>query len=42
MIGKEIAANELLVSLRSNDFVTIEDALKVPGGPNSGLTARLP
>ena len=42
MIGKPIAVEELLTALRSNDFVTIGDVLKVPGGPNSGLTARLP
>jgi hypothetical protein len=42
MIGHHISVDELLAALRSNDFVSIEDALKVPGGPNSGLTARLP
>ena len=42
MIGKHISVEELLEALRSNDFVTIGDVLKVPGGPNSGLTARLP
>lgn len=34
--------NILRAALRSNDFVSIEDALKIPGGPNSGITARLP
>lgn len=42
LIGKHIPVDELLAALRSNDFVSIEDALKVPGGPNSGLSARLP
>jgi hypothetical protein len=37
-----IDAQRLLDALRSNDFVSIEDALAVPGGPSSGLTARLP
>ena len=42
MIGKQIPVGELLAALRSHDFVSIEDALKVPGGPSSGLSARLP
>lgn len=42
LIGTSVAVDRLLEALRSKDFVTIEDALKVPGGPNSGLTARLP
>ena len=41
-IGTQIAVDALLEALRSNDFVSIEDTLAVPGGPNSGLTARLP
>jgi hypothetical protein len=41
-IGMFIDAQRLLDALRSNDFVSIEDALAVPGGPSSGLTARLP
>jgi hypothetical protein len=41
-IGKHIDTHHLLETLRSNDFVSIEDAFAVPGGPNSGLTARLP
>ncbi len=42
LIGTNIPVDELLEALRSNDFVSIEAALKVPGGPNSGLTCRLP
>jgi hypothetical protein len=41
-IGLHIDVRGLLEVLRSNDFVSIEDAFAVPGGPNSGLTARLP
>jgi hypothetical protein len=41
-IGTNVNIDELLVALRSNDFVSIEDTLKIPGGPNSGLSARLP
>jgi hypothetical protein len=42
-IGTLIAVDTLLAALRRNDFVSIEEtALGVPGGPNSGLTARLP
>jgi hypothetical protein len=41
-IGSAIAVNELLAALRTSDFVSIEDTLRVPGGPNSGLSARLP
>ena len=41
-IGTSINVDTLLSALRTNDFVTIEDAIGVPGGPNSGLTARLP
>jgi hypothetical protein len=41
-IGMHIAATMLLAALRSNNFVSIEDALAVPGGPNSGLSVRLP
>ena len=41
-IGTNIDVDALLDALRTNDFVTIEDTIGVPGGPNSGLTARLP
>lgn len=41
-IGAAISVDILLTTLRSNDFVTIENVLGVPGGPNSGLTCRLP
>ncbi len=41
-IGSHVDVGELLAALRSNDFVSIEDHLAIPGGPNSGLTARLP
>ena len=41
-IGTSISVDALLPILRKNDFVTIEDAIGVPGGPNSGLTCRLP
>lgn len=41
-IGTFIDAQRLLETLRANDFVSIETALAVPGGPSSGLTARLP
>ena len=41
-IGTQVNVAELLDALRQNDFVSIEDALAVPSGPNSGLTARLP
>lgn len=40
-IGSRISVDLLLAILRQNDFVTIEDALGVPGGPNSGLTCKL-
>ncbi len=40
-IGTEVDVEALLVTLRRNDFVTIEEAFGVPGGPNSGLTARI-
>jgi hypothetical protein len=40
-IGTFVAVDELLSVLRSTDFVTIEDHLAIPGGPNSGLAARL-
>lgn len=44
LIGRRIPIDQLLPLLRSNDFVSIESALglKVPGGPNSGITCRLP
>ncbi|MBQ1764938.1 MAG: hypothetical protein IIZ92_18845 [Aquincola sp.] len=41
-IGTSVPVVVLLEALRKNDFVTIESALGVPGGPNSGLTCRLP
>lgn len=41
-IGTAISVEVLLSTLRSNDFVTIENVLGVPGGPNSGLTCKLP
>lgn len=41
-IGTSMAVDLLLPVLRRNDFVTIEDAIGVPGGPNSGLTCGLP
>lgn len=41
-IGTSVNVNELLTVLRSNDFVSVGDAMGVPGGPNSGITARLP
>jgi len=37
----QISPDELREALRKNDFVTIEDALAVPGGPNSGLSVKL-
>lgn len=40
-IGTAISVEVLLTTLRSNDFVTIENVLGVPGGPNSGLTCKL-
>ena len=40
-IGTGVAVDTLLQNLRTNDFVTIETTLGVPGGPNSGLTAKL-
>jgi hypothetical protein len=41
-IGTRISVDVLLPILRKNDFVTIEDAIGVPGGPNSGLTCEIP
>jgi hypothetical protein len=40
MIGRRIAAKALLEDLRKSQGV--EPALKIPPGPNSGLTIRLP
>lgn len=40
MIGKRISAKALLEDLRKSQGV--EPALKIPPGPNSGLTIRLP
>ena len=41
-IGDQVSVDALLTSLRTNDFVTIEHAIGVPGGPNSGITCKLP
>lgn len=41
-IGTSIEIQGLLAALRSNDFVSIDQVFAIPGGPNSGLTARLP
>lgn len=41
-IGTRIDAHALLETLRSHDFVSVDQAFAVPSGPNSGLTARLP
>jgi hypothetical protein len=41
-IGSSVAVDQLLLNLRSNDFVEIEKAFGIPGGPNSGLTCKLP
>lgn len=41
-IGTQVSTNTLLDILRTNDFVTIEAAIGIPGGPNSGLTCRIP
>lgn len=41
-IGMAIDANELLITLRMHDFVSVDAAFSIPSGPNSGLTARLP
>jgi hypothetical protein len=38
-IGTLIDAKELLIDLRKSDFV--DNALKLPAGPNSGLTAEI-
>jgi len=40
-IGTRVSVDTLLETLRTNDFVTIEDAIGIPGGPNSGLTCRI-
>ncbi len=39
-IGTRVDARQLLDDLRRN--VGIDTALKVPGGPNSGISARIP
>ena len=36
-IGTRVPVDTLLETLRTNDFVTIEDVIGIPGGPNSGL-----
>lgn len=41
-IGSSVSVDLMLPILRQNDFVAIEEALGVPGGPNSGLTCKLP
>jgi hypothetical protein len=41
-IGTSVQVDTLLDALRTNDFVTIEAVVGVPGGPNSGLTCRVP
>ena len=44
-IGARVPIGPLLESLRTNDFVNIEDAVGItgaPGGPNSGITCKLP
>lgn len=40
-IGTMVSIDVLLENLRTNDFVTIEDVIGIPGGPNSGLTCRI-
>lgn len=41
-IGTKVDVDAVLDTLRRNDFVNIEEeAFGVPGGPNSGLTARI-
>jgi hypothetical protein len=39
MIGRRLDADELLADLRANDFV--DTALRLPPGPNSGLSGRI-
>jgi hypothetical protein len=41
-IGRSVSAADLLNELRKNDFVSVDSALGVPAGPNSGLTCKLP
>jgi hypothetical protein len=41
-IGTLARVDELLSALRTNDFVTIENAIGIPAGPSSGLTCKLP
>lgn len=44
-IGALVPIGPLLESLRTNDFVNIENAVGItgaPGGPNSGITCKLP
>ena len=38
-IGQLISAEELLADLRAGE---VETALRIPGGPNSGISVRLP
>lgn len=38
-IGSIVSVDHLLAILSQNDFVTIEEALGVPGGPNSASHA---
>lgn len=45
LIGREVPVDVVLNHVRSNDFVSIEEVaggVRVPGGPNSGITCRLP
>lgn len=41
-IGSTVQIDLALSELRKNDFISIGDALGVPGGPNSGITCKLP
>ncbi len=41
-IGTAVDVGTLLKELRRNDFVMIGEVLGVPGGPNSGITCKLP
>jgi hypothetical protein len=41
-IGTSVPVDALLAMLRSNDFVSIDECIGVPSGPNSGLTCKLP
>jgi len=41
-IGTQVPVDELLNHLRRQDFVSVDSALAIPSGPNSGLSACLP